>query len=381
MQRRKLFLNHLIIAGVGFILFLAVGFTYVGTRLFSWLRFLFPRMNKIAYIIVYVIYIFIPTIGMFVPAWLWFVRWLGMCLLAFFVYHFAFQVILDSIIFFRRLINKLLSEAFRFRLGGAALLLALAVSVGGFIHARNISHVHYDIWVDGEGLSAPVTIVMLSDLHFGGFNSERRLTYWVERINALEPDIVCIPGHIFDGGFRHIRDPDLIAERLRGIEATYGVFAALGNHDAGNDFYLKMDVLERGGVRVLREEYVYIADRIVLVGRDDVMPMGHAGDVARGNITDIIAGIGEDKVIIVMDHNPAGIAEHDGYVDLLLCGHTHRGQLFPINFVTRAMFIQHYGYHRTAQSRTQVVVSSGINTWGPPIRVGTSNEIVSITLR
>jgi len=374
-------LNYLFIAGIGFILFLAVGFTYMGMRLFSWLRLKFSKMNKTAYTIGYIIFIFLPTIGMFVPAWLWPVRWVGMCLLAFFVYLSVFQIVSDLIILFRRLVKRPSSETLRFRINGVAILLALVVTVGGFIHARRIDHVFYDIYTDGEGLPAPLTIVMISDLHFGGFNSESRLAYWVERINALEPDIVCLPGDIFDGGFRHIRNPDLIAERLRGIEATYGVFAALGNHDAGSDFYLKMDVLERGGVRVLREEYILIADNIALVGRDDVAPMGHAGDVTRGNIPDIIADIGEDKVIIVMDHNPVGIAEHDGYVDLLLCGHTHRGQLFPINFVTRAMFVQHYGYYRATGSRTQVVISSGINTWGPPVRVGTSNEIVRITLR
>lgn len=358
---------------IGFILFLAIGFTYMGRRMFSWLRMMFPRMKRGVYTVVYVFIIFLPTISYFLPAGMRFVLWVGMTLLAFFLYLFIFQIICDVITWVGRF-NRLYFN-------GVAVLLALAVTVGGIFHARNIVYVEYEIHIDGVSLPSPITIVLISDLHLGGFNGESRLEYMVARINALNPDMVCIPGDIFDGGFKHIKNPDWIAEQLRSIHATYGVFASLGNHDAGVDFYRKMDLLERGGIQVLREEHVLIGEHIALVGRNDAAFMGYAGDSERFSIDDILSNICDSKVIVVMDHNPAGMAEHDGLVDLLMSGHTHRGQLFPINFITRVMFKQDYGYYRTPGSRTHVIVTSGINGWGPPVRIGTNNEIVKITLR
>jgi hypothetical protein len=85
--------------------------------------------------------------------------------------------------------------------------------------------------------------------------------------------------------------------------------------------------------------------------------------------------------VIVMEHNPAHIGEYGKEVDLILAGHTHKGQAFPGSLVTRAMYTVDYGYYQKDTDSPHVIVTSGAGTWGTPMRVGTNNEIVSIVLR
>jgi len=82
-----------------------------------------------------------------------------------------------------------------------------------------------------------------------------------------------------------------------------------------------------------------------------------------------------------MDHSPAYIDEYDSRFDLLLSGHTHRGQFFPFNIITKSIFTVDYGYYQKNPESPHVIVTSGTSTWGTPIRMGTNNEIVSIIVR
>ena len=84
--------------------------------------------------------------------------------------------------------------------------------------------------------------------------------------------------------------------------------------------------------------------------------------------------------VVVMDHNPARIHEYTRDVDLILCGHTHQGQVFPGSLITDRMYAVDYGWYRETPESPQVIVTSGIGTWGLPMRVGTGCEIVSIRL-
>jgi predicted MPP superfamily phosphohydrolase len=82
-----------------------------------------------------------------------------------------------------------------------------------------------------------------------------------------------------------------------------------------------------------------------------------------------------------MDHNPASIGEYGLGADLILCGHTHKGQLFPASIVTNAMYDVDYGYYRKDAVSPHVIVSSGVGYWGMPMRVGTDCEIVSVKIK
>ena len=138
-----------------------------------------------------------------------------------------------------------------------------------------------------------------------------------------------------------------------------------------------LDFLDGAGIRVLMDEAVVIDQRFVLAGRRDSFPIGAHGD-SRKNLE----GLPDDKSlpVIVLDHQPGNIDEYGNEADLILCGHTHQGQMFPFNLITNAVFDVDYGYYRAGETTPQVIVTSGAGTWGPPLRVATDNEVVEINL-
>jgi hypothetical protein len=224
-------------------------------------------------------------------------------------------------------------------------------------------------------------IVLISDLHLGEVNSERNLERMVQAINELNPDIVCIAGDIFNDDFYAIRNPDRASALFRSINAAYGVYACLGNHDGGRTLGKMINFLEESNIKLLNDEYVIIDGRAALFGRLDSSPIGGFGELKRQDISQTIASVGANMPVIVMDHSPSNIEEYGNEVDLILAGHTHRGQMFPGKLFTNRLFIVDYGHYQKDVNSPHVIVTSGLSTWLPPMRVGTQNEIASILLR
>ncbi|MFQ9651088.1 MAG: hypothetical protein ACLRZZ_13470 [Enterocloster sp.] len=134
-----------------------------------------------------------------------------------------------------------------------------------------------------------------------------------------------------------------------------------GNHDAGPSYDRMMEFLSEAGVRVLQDEAVVIDSRFVLAGRKDSFPIGGQGE-RRGSLE--LPERTEDLPVIVMDHQPGNIRDYGKETDLILCGHTHKGQMFPFNLITDAVFDVDYGYYRASVDSPQVIVTSGAGTWG-----------------
>lgn len=257
----------------------------------------------------------------------------------------------------------------------AGLILALAVSGYGFFHAAAIHQKDFDITIPS---AEEMTLVLISDVHLGAVGSEKRLPKIVDRINAMNPDVICIAGDFFDSDFAAIRDPDAAAETLKSLSATYGVWAVLGNHDAGSTAIQMQEYLTRCNIGVLKDEYTVLSDKLVLAGRLDGSPIGGYNGPKRQPLN--LEGADPSLPVVVMDHNPAHIGEYGPEVDLILSGHTHKGQIFPGGLITNRMYTVDYGYYRAGEQSPQVIVSSGVGAWGMPMRVGTDCEIVKISL-
>lgn len=258
------------------------------------------------------------------------------------------------------------------------LLLTVLTCIGGFTNAQKIHHVSYDVRLDGKADISDIRIVMISDLHLGAIGSEDRLETIVDEINALEPDVVCIAGDFFDTDFMSIQDPDAALGTLRKLRPTYGTYACLGNHDGGQTHKQMVAFLEEANIHLLSEAYTLIDNRLVLVGRLDGSPIGGYGEQARQEQCPVVEGEDPQLPVIVMDHNPANIAQYTHEADLILCGHTHQGQVFPGNLITNLMYAVDYGYYQKNEDSPHVIVTSGVGTWGMPMRVGTNSEIVTI---
>lgn len=299
--------------------------------------------------------------------------WLAVMVLAFVLFGLTDLVLLAVRLLRKTELSRSVVGASRLAAAAAALLL-LAF---GLRTASNVRLTKYEVTIEKDTSLDSLKLVLFSDLHLGYVNDHEKLAEIVAKINETHPDIVVISGDFFDGNYNAVQQPKKVAEELRKIEATYGVYLAWGNHDAGDTFEEMRQLALDGGITLLEDEAVTIADAFVLAGRRDSFPLGEQGG-SRADMSGRLAEFETGLPVIVLDHQPSNIDEYEN-VDLILCGHTHQGQIFPINLITDRLFKVDYGYYR--EGAKQVVVSSGIATWGPPIRLGTKSELVEITVR
>ena len=295
-----------------------------------------------------------------------------------FIYLFLCTLLSELVLLVLRLLRKKPQSLHKAIAILCATGLALGVSCYGFVQGARLQLTEYDITVS-KAMDDPVHIVLLSDLHLGAEGSEARLPEIVRQVNALEPDLVCIAGDLFDSDFAAIQDPEQVRSLLQSLDAAYGVYACLGNHDAGATIGQMVDFLDSANVQLLNDTCTVIDDRLLLVGRLDGTPIGGIGDLPRRtDLETVLSGGDLTLPVVVMDHNPSHVEDYSQPVDLVLCGHTHQGQLFPANIITDLLYAVDYGHYE--KDGVQAIVTSGAGTWGMPMRVGTQCEIVSITL-
>ncbi len=228
-----------------------------------------------------------------------------------------------------------------------------------------------DLTNQSEGTKKEINIVMAADTHFGMISNKRHAEQMVNEINALKPDLVLFPGDIVDDEVKSYSDQG-IDEVISKIQSTYGVYVSLGNHDLGDTAEL-IDVLHASNMKVLYDETTVVADSLTLVGRKDRY------DQERMSLAELMEGVDPSKPVILLDHQPyeLGVAEKEG-VDLMVSGHTHRGQLAPFQFITQQIYENDWGYFQKGSLHS--VVTSGFGFWGPPLRTNSRSEIVQIHL-
>ncbi|MFC5700095.1 metallophosphoesterase [Cohnella faecalis] len=237
----------------------------------------------------------------------------------------------------------------------------------------------FDVRVDKKaGAIEKIRIAAASDLHLGNVVGNRHLGRLVERINAMEPDVILLPGDVLDDAIEPFVRNDM-ASVLGKLKARFGVYAVLGNHEYfGGDIEEYVKRMSDVGITVLRDEKAIVADSFVVAGRKDrsAEQMDSSG---RLETRDLLADVESAMPIILMDHQPYqfDLAEAAG-ADVLLCGHTHRGQFAPNHWVTKRLFELDWGYLR--KGALHVIVSSGYGTWGPPLRIASRSEVIRVNV-
>jgi predicted MPP superfamily phosphohydrolase len=211
-------------------------------------------------------------------------------------------------------------------------------------------------------------------------SSTKLLKKIVKVINDQRADLVLFGGDIVETKINQI-DSLEYAKLLRGLESKLGVYAILGNHEyftGRTNLARILEFLTKGcGMRVLLDESVVIGKNLLLVGRVDG---GYDRIVFRKKVADILAKTNRDgKFSILLDHNPKYFDEAvANNMDLQLSGHTHNGQMFPFNLLIKFLYEKPYG--RLEKSKSTLLVSSGVGTWGPPIKVFSKPEVVVVTI-
>ncbi|MGE5380523.1 MAG: metallophosphoesterase, partial [Methylocystaceae bacterium] len=240
-------------------------------------------------------------------------------------------------------------------------LMVLLVVLGGAWNSRHPVITHYDLTIDKPSAGeTPLHIVMVSDLHLGVIVDRERLVKLVTTINNLHADLVVMPGDVIDEDLQIVIDYNM-GDELKQIKSRYGVYACLGNHEYYSGRISEVDqYLQKAGITLLRDRIVLVNNRFYLAGRSLKSENPMADDKSI-RLKELLAGTDQGKPILVMDHVPSRINEAaSAGVDLLFCGHTHLGQMWPLNYITRRVFLADYGLYQ--QASLQAVISNGVGT-------------------
>lgn len=360
---------------------------YVGRKLFRWLCVILPNVNPKLFIIIPAIIVlsFVLSFLPINPGIKKFFVWFNFCFVGVVLYFLVFFLLSDVVMFIGKLIKIIpapVPQNFVMITGCIVISCVILITSYGIFNGKQLKQVSYAVEIKKETSLDELNVVLISDTHLGHMNSEKWLSKIVDSINALEPDVVVIAGDIFNDNFNAVQKPEESIRMLQRIKSAYGVYAVFGNHDGGDTYRQMLNFLERGNVRLLQDEYVVIEDKFIVLGRTESSPIG-IQDVKRKELADVLAEINTNAnirtmPIIVMDHNPANIGEYGNEIDLIVAGHTHRGQVFPGNLLTNRIYEANYGHYQRNINSPHVVVTSGAGVWGPPLRIGTNNEVVNI---
>jgi hypothetical protein len=210
--------------------------------------------------------------------------------------------------------------------------------------------------------------VLMSDLHLGNINRVAFSRRIVEMTARLKPDIVFIPGDLYDGGEANL---DALVEPFSKLNAPLGIYFSSGNHEEFGGVEEKLGAISRAGIEILHNRKVTV-DGLHIAG----VPYGDSTSPIRLRATLERLALTPGEASILLNHMPSRlpIVERAG-ISLQLSGHTHGGQLFPFTWFTRRAFGR-FTYGLQSFGSLQVYTSYGAGTWGPPMRLGTHSEIV-----
>ena len=264
------------------------------------------------------------------------------------------------------------------------------------------------------------TIVQISDIHLGDIINEKFVHKVVEKANSLNPDIVVITGDLIDDGGSDLKQLSPLAH----LKSKFGTYFVSGNHDnffrirpaaipsnapstlpsdnlndtdstkkSSADATEKKDsttvnrnsflstplaaILKEMDIKILHNEYLVIDSAFTLFGLD--YRFGRRGNTDSGTIIKQLEGYNKELPLIMLKHVPNDLDNiADAGVDLILCGHTHHGQMFPLTLITDKVYEISNGYGK--YKSLQVYVNCGTGFWGPPVKVGVPAEITKIVL-
>jgi len=221
-----------------------------------------------------------------------------------------------------------------------------------------------------------VKIAQLSDVHLGIIVGAGLLEKVMERIKGERPDLIVSTGDLLDGGIKYVEP---LKDKLRALEAPLGKFAIIGNHEFYTGIKKSQKFLEESGFVVLRNEGREINNTINIVGIDDAETRS-SKETYKVSDREILSGLPRDRFTVLLKHKPIIDEDALGLFDLQLSGHTHNGQIFPLNIIVRLFFYPHSSYRELSKG-SAIYVSGGIGTAGPPVRLFSPPEIPIIEIR
>lgn len=378
--------------------------SYMMFRFFYWMKHCNHRFNwlrfKVPFAVVYLFMALSPVIAFLLPksAVAIVIRRISTYWIGIMLYSLLYVVLFDLL----RLIAKhtklkntlLFSRGSVISIGSVVVACAVATCLYGIFNARNIKVNEYSVTVNKScGSDKHLKAVLVADLHMGYAIGVDHITNMVEKINQQDADIVIIAGDIFDNSYDGMDDPEGIKAQLRSIKSKYGVYAVYGNHDIDEKILMgftfdwggkqlhseKMtNFMKECNIKLINDESVLINDEFYLVGRRDTDKPG-TEDGTRAEISELTKDLDKTKPIFVLSHEPDELQKTaDAGADIDFSGHTHDGQLFPVNLTIGLFWENPCGMIK--KDNMYSIVTSGVGVYGTFMRVGTDAEICSVDI-
>lgn len=263
--------------------------------------------------------------------------------------------------------------------GALPVLLSLGMLVGGAVNMAHVTPTYYTVETEKNIRAEGLRVALVADVHLGVSLDMEGVRAMCDAIAAEDVDLLVLCGDIVDESTDRTEIPALFAAFAQ-VKSTFGTFFVFGNHDrlrSGEEDLAA--IVQDAGVRVLQDESLVLAPDLVLVGRED---RSFRGDAPRLSIDTLLAETPSDAFRLVLDHQPSEYAENGrAGTDLLLSGHTHGGQLWPLDILQAVIPFNDAVYGETPLSGGgTAIVTSGVAGWGFPIKTAAPAEYVIIDI-
>lgn len=263
--------------------------------------------------------------------------------------------------------------------------LTLAIIIGGHANMMNVTRTDRTIYTEKNIRAEGYKVALIADMHYGVSVGDKTLYRICDEISEAGVDMVVLCGDIVDENTTK-EGMHTVFDALGGIRSTYGVFYVYGNHDrqtyTADKAFTEAELaetIENNGITLLCDSAVKLNDELTVVGRQD---MSYRGEEGRTPVSQLLSGVDKTDYIITLDHQPRQYKENAlAGTNLLLSGHTHGGQFWPLNVLFEITDINeaNYGYTKIADD-AQAFVTSGFAGWGFPIKTVCPAEYVVIDI-
>jgi len=258
------------------------------------------------------------------------------------------------------------------------LFISIVLTVYGYYNAINPVVKNIQIFIPKSSSKyEKLKIAFISDVHLGVILGEKFAARLTNLINEQKPDIVLFGGDLLDEDAVQVLRKNSGVPLLN-LRAPLGVYAILGNHEYIGGIKKAEEFYSLHNIKLLVDEAILIDNSFYLIGRDDRTSERFAKR-KRKSLSELTGPLDSSLPMILLDHQPFNLEiSAQNKIDLHLSGHTHHGQLWPFNHITKFVYEVSWGYKK--KNNTHIYVSSGFGTWGPPVRIGSKSEIVIINV-
>ena len=297
----------------------------------------------------------------------------------FFMYFIFISLIIDLIYL---CLKKVIKNKRFISLYNSLLLpfvITILVLIYGMFNIRNVVETKYNIESDKDINNTK--ILFIADSHYGKVFKKDDLLKVKKKLDSVDADIVIIGGDVVDEGTSK-EEMEFLFEVFGDIKNKDGIYFVYGNHDrqtySNKRKYNENDIaksLDENNIKVLKDNYYRIDDNFIIAGREDF-------SYGREKLSDVLKDVDKDDYIIMVDHQPLDYDENvDNNVDLIVSGHTHGGQIFPVEVFIKLFHTADLSYGYKNYNGMDAIVTSGLVGWGFPVRTSRNSEYVVINIK